>query len=114
VNNEFWVYLQGLVDSSRIVIDRPKDSIHPRYPGKRYPVDYGYLESTTSVDGGGVDIWLGSSGGRKVVGVLCTVDLLKRDTEIKIILDCTDDEIQSINDFINTNQMQAIYIKHGA
>jgi inorganic pyrophosphatase len=25
-----------------------------------YPLDYGYLEITTSSDGGGIDVWFGS------------------------------------------------------
>jgi inorganic pyrophosphatase len=111
MNIEFWNYLQELVDTSQIVIDRPKGSSHPRFPGQVYPVNYGYLEPTTSIDGGGVDIWVGSLEGRRVVGILCTVDMLKRDTELKIAMDCTDDEIRHITEFVNGNRMQAFYIK---
>ena len=53
----------------------------------------------------------GFYGHEKVVGVLCTVDMLKRDTELKILNDCTEDEIQSILRFINIDQMRAMYIK---
>jgi hypothetical protein len=53
----------------------------------------------------------GFYGREKVVGVLCTVDMLKRDTELKISYDCTEDEIQSILRFINIDQMMAMYIK---
>jgi inorganic pyrophosphatase len=111
MNLEFTDYLQRLVESCEIVIDRPKGSTHPRFPGKEYPVDYGYLDGTTSIDSGGVDIWVGSSRLGKVVGVLCTVDLYKRDTELKILFDCTDHEIQLILGFVNSNDMQAIKIK---
>lgn len=81
MNLEFWDYLQKLVTTSQIVIDHTKVSIHPRFPRNGYPVDYGFLKGTTSIDSGGVDIWVGSLGKLKVVGVLCTVDLLKRDKE---------------------------------
>jgi inorganic pyrophosphatase len=111
MNQEFIYYLQQLVDTSQIVIDRPKGTMHPRFLGKEYPVDYGYLEGTTSIDLGGVDIWVGSLGEHKVIGVLCTVDLLKRDTELKILFDCTDQEIHFINDMVNAADMRAIYIK---
>ena len=50
-------------------------------------------------------------GIQQVVGVLCTVDLLKRDTELKILFDCTDLEIQLIHEFVNDNGMRAIYLK---
>ncbi len=111
MNQKFWEYLQRLVDSSRIVYDRPKGSTHPRYPAMQYPVSYGYLEGTSSVDAGGVDIWVGSLGNQKVVGALCTVDLLKKDTELKIIYDCTEEEIETILEFSNNDQMRAIYLK---
>ncbi len=111
MNTQFWNYLQQLVDSNQIIIDRPKGSTHPRYKGKEYPVDYGFLKGTTTVDMGGVDIWQGTLGEHEVVGVLLTVDLHKKDTELKILFDCTQEEIQSIIHFINSDQMQAIYLK---
>ncbi len=42
-----------------------------------------------SGDGQGIDVWLGSSGARGVTGVLSTIDLLKRDIEIKLLLGCS-------------------------
>ena len=84
MKEELWGYLQLLVDSTNIMIDRHKGSTHHRFPDKQYPVDYGYLESTTSIDLSGVDIWIGSMGLGKVVGLLCTVDLIRRDKELKI------------------------------
>ncbi len=111
MNQEFWEYLQKLVDSSNVVIDRPKGSTHPRFGDKPYPVGYGYLEGTTAIDAGGVDIWVGSLKKKNVVGVLCTVDLFKRDTELKIVYDCTNDEIKSILNFVNKDQMRAIFLK---
>jgi len=111
MNQEFWEYLQQLVDTSQIVLDRPKGSTHHRFPKDPYPVNYGFLSGTTSLDSGGVDIWVGSLGEKKVVGVTCTVDLLKRDTELKIIYDCTEDEIISIYNFVNIYQMRALCMK---
>jgi inorganic pyrophosphatase len=111
MNREFRNYLQQLVDSSQIVIDRPRGSTHPRFPGKEYPRDYGYLQGTTSNDSSEVDIWVGSGDKHHIVGVLCTVDLLKRDTELKILVGCTDYEIHQILDFVNSDDMRAMYIK---
>ena len=109
--DDFWIYLQRLVDNSQIMLDRPKGAVHPRYASQPYPVSYGYLAGTTAIDGGGVDIWVGSLGEKRVVGALCTVDLLKRDTELKILCDCTEDEITSILRFVNQGVMRAIYVK---
>ncbi len=107
----FWEFIQRLVEGSEIVIDRPRGANHPRYPIGRYPVDYGYLQGTMAMDGGGVDIWVGSMGEKRVVGVLGTVDLMKRDTELKVLFDCTPAEIEAILSFVNTNDMRAIHIK---
>jgi inorganic pyrophosphatase len=110
---EFWAFLQRLVDTSQIVIDQPKGSYHHRFTGHEYPVDYGYLEGTTSQDGAEVDIWIGSLGKRQVVGSLCTVDLLKKDTELKILLDCSNDEIEAILNFVNQDRMRGVAIIKG-
>ena len=82
-NEEFWNALDELVNKSEIVIDRPKGSVHPRFPGFIYRVDYGYLKDTASMDGAGIDVWVGSDD-KKIDAVMCVVDLMKRDSEIKI------------------------------
>ncbi|MDF2889501.1 MAG: hypothetical protein K0R23_3886 [Lacrimispora sp.] len=60
MNPEFWAALDQLAGNSEIVIDRPKGSIHPIYPDFKYNVDYGYLKNTTSMDGQGIDVWVGT------------------------------------------------------
>ena len=110
MKHDFWEYIQIPVDSSEIEIDRPRGSYHPRFPNSPYPVDYGYLKQTITIDAGGVDIFVGSLGKMEVVGILCTVDLLKRDSELKIVLDCKEEEIRAIIYYINHDQMRAIYI----
>jgi inorganic pyrophosphatase len=107
----FWNYLDQLVDSHPLVIDRPRGSHHPRFPEIVYPLDYGFLEGTTSSDGGGVDVWLGPSGSRHLSAVILTVDLHKRDAEIKLLLGCTEQEIQTILDFHNADDMRATLIR---
>ena len=79
----FWKYLDQIISESRIVIDRPKGSRHPRFPEIVYPLDYGYLEGTTASDGGGIDLYLGSRGTRHLSAIILTVDTFKRDAEIK-------------------------------
>lgn len=48
-NIEFWNAVDELVNSSEIVIDRPKGTSHPKYPDFIYRVDYGYLKDTSSI-----------------------------------------------------------------
>ena len=97
----FWLKLDRLAAEHLVVIDRPKGSHHPRYPEMVYPLDYGYLEGTQAMDGGGIDVWVGSLPERDVVAVVCTVDMMKHDAEIKILLGCTLQEMQTVLDFHN-------------
>lgn len=90
-NPDFWSALDILVSESNIIIDRYKGNPHPKYPALVYPVDYGYLEHTSSMDGGGIDVWKGTDG-EYIDAIICTVDLLKKDSEIKILIGCSDEE----------------------
>jgi inorganic pyrophosphatase len=108
---DFWETMDQLVTDSRIVIDRPRYTPHPRYPDLIYPVDYGYLDNTTSMDGGGIDVWLGTDSTNRPNAIICTVDTLKRDSEIKILIGCTEDEIQTIYRFLNDGAMSALLIR---
>jgi len=109
-NNNFWIALDRLVASSALTIDRPKGTVHPRYPSFYYPFDYGYLEKTRSGDGGGIDVWLGSLPEKEITAIICTIDRHKRDSEIKILLGCTTREAQEILEIHNTGPQSAILI----
>ena len=103
--SEFWAALDKLTESSAIVTDRPKGTPHPRFTEYIYPLDYGYLEGTSSMDGEGIDLWLGSGPEQKLTAILCTVDLIKRDSEIKLLLGCTEEEIQTVLAFHNQHEL---------
>ena len=100
-----------LLESSEIVIDRPKGSAHPRYPDFIYPLDYGYLKDTGSMDGEGIDLWRGSEGNR-IDAVMCIVDLVKRDSEIKLLIGCSEEEKETVYNFHNESEnMKGILIR---
>lgn len=110
-NREFWKALDELVANSEIVLDRPKGTAHPQYPNSIYKVDYGYLKDTASMDGGGIDVWVGT-GGKKLDAIMCVVDLMKRDSEIKILIGCTEEEKQIIYQTHNeTEYMKGVLIR---
>ena len=101
---KFWIYLQNLVDGSKIVIDRPKGFIHPRFPDSPpSPLDYGYLNGTHAIDGQGVDCFVGSSNSKEVTGVLCTVDIMKKDCELKILISCSSSEMDLAYNHLNSS-----------
>ena len=114
-DTSFWHAMSELLITNPVIIDRPKGSTHPRYGEAIYPLDYGYLENTTSSDGGGIDVWLGSLnsvvedlGARTLTGILCTFDTLKRDAEIKLLIGCTEKDIQIIREF--HTEMHTLYV----
>jgi len=110
IDQEFWEALDTLVAGTQIVIDRPKGTAHPRYPDFIYRVDYGYLKDTSSMDGQGIDVWVGS-GDRKANAVMCIVDLVKKDSEIKILLGCNEEEMAIVYETHNeTPFMKGILI----
>lgn len=108
----FWSALDTLINESRLVIDRPKNTAHPIYPDFVYPVDYGYLENTSSMDGGGIDVWRGSDEAHLLDAIVCTVDLKKRDSEIKLLIGCTEEEKELIYQTHNqSHYMKGILIR---
>ena len=110
-NEDFWKALDELVCNSEIVIDRPRGSAHPRFPNFIYKIDYGYLKDTASMDGGGIDVWVGS-GDKKIDAIMCIVDLMKRDSEIKILVGCTEEEKLEVYKTHNETQyMKGILIR---
>ena len=110
-NEDFWKALDELVSNSEIVIDRPRGSAHPRFPNFIYKVDYGYLKDTASMDGAGIDVWVGS-GEKKIDAIMCIVDLMKKDSEIKILVGCTEEEKLEVYKTHNETQyMKGVLIR---
>lgn len=111
-NDAFWGALDALVSSSEIVIDRPKGSAHPRFSNLIYPVDYGYLKNTSSMDGDGIDVWLGTDAAKQLDALICTVDSMKRDSEIKLLIGCTEQEKQLVYELHNNSgYMKGIMVR---
>ncbi len=109
---DFWTALDQLVADSVIVIDRPRQTPHPSYDAVIYPLDYGYLRGTTSTDGGGIDLFMGQNtadeSAAPVSAVIFTVDPIRRDSEIKLLIGCTDDEIAAVQHFFT----ESLHLPH--
>lgn len=111
-NDAFWKLWDQLLQEHKIVIDRPRGSRHPKYNDYIYPLDYGYLEGTSSSDNAGIDVWCGNSEKKIVTAAICSVDYLKKDSEIKILYACTDADIERIiQDHNRSHYMKGIVIK---
>ena len=108
--NEFWQYLDKLVDSSLVVIDKLIGSTHPCIPDLIYPLDYGYLQDTISTDQSGIDFWVGDNEDKILDSLICTIDLKKMDIEIKLLIACSEANFQTILGFHNSGKMRAILV----
>ncbi len=101
ISDGFWSALEYLLAAHAITIDRPQGSPHPRYPNLIYPLDYGYLNGTVSGDGEGIDLFLGSAADGGLTAVVCVVDLSSRETEIKLLVNCTESEADTAIRFLH-------------
>jgi len=95
-NDKFWTSLGKLITECEIEIDRPKGTAHPKKKEMIYPVDYGFLKGTKSPDNAGIDVFVGSMKNKVVDAVICTVDLYKKDSEIKMLIGCSEKEKEEI------------------
>ena len=111
-NKRLFEHYDKLYAQSKIIVDRPKGSEHPRYPQIVYELDYGYLDGTKSSDNEGIDVWLGTDAKQELDAIVCTVDLVKKDSEIKLLIGCTPAEKSYIKSFYNEwPQMGGILIE---
>lgn len=110
MEQEFWQVADALLAGGKIVIDRPAGSRHPQWPDSVYPLDYGYVAGTSAMDGEGVDLWRGTAPVQKLDGLLVSVDLLKRDVEIKLLLGCMPEEKVRILAFMNRTASRKVLL----
>jgi inorganic pyrophosphatase len=106
----FWGHVEQLLETSELFIDRPAGSHHPRYPHIIYPLAYGYLAGTSAADGDGIDVWRGSLPQPQLTALVCTVDLEKRDMEMKVLLGCSAEDIATILAFHNQGSQAAFTV----
>lgn len=109
----FWDTLQVLVSKSKIIIEHLKGSSNPRFSGSTpYPLDYGYLENTSSMDGEGIDCFVGELNNSSISGILITIDLIKKDSEIKLLINCSNSDMLSAYNYINKTKFgKALLLK---
>lgn len=113
-NAFFWQKLDTLFLSSKLVVDRPKNTCHYKYSNLVYPVDYGYLTDTSSTDHSPIDVFKGSQKTSLVQSIVISADILKKDCEVKIIIGCTEEEEHEVLAFLNQTEFQkAVLLRRG-
>lgn len=113
-NAFFWQKLDTLYLSSKLVVDRPKGTCHYKFSNLVYPVDYGYLNDTSSTEQAPIDVFKGSEKTSLVQSVAVCADILKKDCEVKLLIGCTQEEELEILEFLNQTEFQkAVLIRRG-
>lgn len=107
--SSIWEHCDRLVSQCAVVVDRPSGVAHPIISDYVYPLDYGYLEGTRAGDGSGIDIWIGKGSAGHTTALLCCLDPVKRDAEIKIAWNCEEADLEAIRGFYDP-QPQAVLI----
>jgi inorganic pyrophosphatase len=95
-----WDALALTVATNGITLDRPRFSRHPEYTDIVYPIDYGYVNGTTGLDGQELDIFVGTAP-TGLVGACFSTDRRKGDQELKLIYDCDAAEVYMVHGFLN-------------
>ena len=114
-DKDFWKAIDTLVSSGKIIIDRPKGSVHPKFPDVKYEVDYVTGKMYCTVDSIGLESdksgnlcdpyegygWIGSQHeDDKVLAYLSGRD--------SFVLELTEEGVVTCNDFV---EFDAQYIK---
>lgn len=111
IKGDYFKHLSKLIEENGITIDRPKGFAHPRFPDLIYPLDYGYINGTKSQDGQGIDLFIGDDHSGGVVGIICTIDAVKKDSEIKVLYNCTEDNIATALMMTNNGPMTGMLVR---
>ena len=91
------------------IVDRPSGTRHPKDPEISYAVDYGYLGGTVGGDGQAIDVFRGT-----LQGARCDRPFrdrgVKKDAELKIVVDCTAEEILGVHRLFEQMNLPHTYI----
>lgn len=113
-NAFFWQKLDTLFLSSGFSIARKKGDIHPNFANLIYPVDYGHVDDTKSISGEGVSLYAGSLNRNKITAVIVAADILAKELDVKLLVGCTDEEVEEVLRFLNqTDYQKTVLIRRG-
>jgi inorganic pyrophosphatase len=108
----FWQKMDTIALSSKIQIVRPKDTSHPDFANLVYPVDYGCFMDMSTTESDAIHVYRGTKKPAMVQAVAVSVDILKRDMDVKVLYGCTEDEELEILRFLNQTDYQKCFLVH--
>jgi len=109
----FWQKLDTLYLSSSLVYTRRKGDKHPDYPNLVYPVDYAYLKDSKGTDGDKIKAFIGTEKSDNLINyIIVSVDILNRDLVVKLLVNCSKEEIKQVLLFQNQTDFQKTILVH--
>lgn len=108
-NAFFWQKLDTIWYGSGFILTADVGNAHPQYKHLVYPVPYGYLKDTTSATQG-IPAFRGSDKGKGISAIIVSTDILIKDVEVKVLIDCTAEEEMTILVFLNQTEFQKTLI----
>lgn len=102
--NNFWNNLDKILKKSKIIIDYKKGERFNGHKNITCPVNFGHLESDWK-DDEQLDILMGSDKETKEIDtILCTMDMVNKVSDIKILYQCTEKEKKKLFEIYNKLQ----------
>lgn len=113
-NAFFWQKMDTLIFSSKSSIVWSKGETHKDYPTLVYPVNCGVLKETNHTERDEVVFFQGSQTSLGCNAVAVAVDVLNKELQVKVLLDCSADEEEKVLTFLNQMDLQkAVLIRRG-
>lgn len=113
-NAFFWQKVDTLFLSGNLKLEKKKGDIHPTFGNLIYPTDYGHLVDTKSAGESGVSVYAGSSDRMRISALVIAADILTKELDVKILIGCTEEEIEDILRFLNqTDYQKTVLIRRG-
>ena len=113
-NAWFWQKVDTLYLSSGFRLTRKKGDVHPVFKNLIYPTDYGHVKDTKSVSGEGVSVYAGSLSRNTITALVVAADILAKELDVKILVGCTDEEVDQVLRFLNqTDYQKTVLIRRG-
>lgn len=117
INNAlFWQKVDTLIMSNNVNITKHAGDSHDSIPGLIYPVDFGYVQDTTGTGNRMIEAYQGSANNQKLVeAMIVSCNILDKDIEVKLLINCDEEEISKIVKFLNSTDFQkALLIRRGS
>ena len=113
-NAYFWQKVDNLYLSSGFKQTRKKGDVHPVFKNLIYPTDYGHVKDTKSISGEGVSVYAGTLSRSKITALVIAADILARELDVKVLVGCTDEEVEAVLRFLNqTDYQKTVLIRRG-